>query len=234
MSSVWEESCILAPSLICLDLCNLERDVNILRDCDIDVLHVDILDGHFSPSMPIGLDVVKQLRQKTELVFDVHIMTTTPDYFLDEMIEIGAEQITVHYETLNHADRIIDKIKNAGIRAGLALKPATTLHVLDYIIDKLDNVLLMQINPGYAGYSGQTAAPYMERKIKELYEMISRTGCKTSIQLDGRVTKETIDKYANKEVCSFVVGSSCFSKNNLRQTVTELADYQKLLRKVKK
>ena len=104
MSNVWQEPCILSPSLICLDMCNLESQVRVLEDSGIQMLQVDILDGHFSPSMPLGLDTVRQLRQKTKLQFDCHVMVTEQDYFVDELLDIGVEQIVFHAETQPHID----------------------------------------------------------------------------------------------------------------------------------
>ena len=115
--SVWEEKCIISPSLICLDMCNLESQIRILEQSGINVLHVDILDGHFSPSMPLGLDTVKQLRKKTNLEFEAHVMVTEPQFFIDELIEAGASQIVFHIETCDHVDGMLNYIHSKGIRA---------------------------------------------------------------------------------------------------------------------
>ena len=135
---MWGESCILSPSLICLDLCNLERDVKTLEETGIQMLHIDILDGHFSPSMPLGLDTVRQLRARTDLQFDCHVMVTEQDYFIDELLDIGVEQIVFHGETQPHIDGMLNRIHDRGVRAGVALRPATPLSELEYVLEKCD------------------------------------------------------------------------------------------------
>ena len=141
MKEIWNESCILSPSLICLDMCNLEREVKTLEKAGIKMLHVDILDGHFSPSMPLGLDTVRQLRAKTDMFFDCHVMVTEQDYFVDELLDIGVDQIVFHGETQPHIDGMLNRIHAKGVKAGVALKPATPLSELEYVLDKCDTVL---------------------------------------------------------------------------------------------
>ena len=171
--SIWDERCILAPSLIsCCDLCNLEQSVKTLEDGGIELLHVDILDGHFSPSMPLGLDTVAQLRTRTSMPFDVHLMASENDYFVRELLDIGVEQLVFHAETERHIDNRLNQIHAAGARAGIALKPATPLSVLDYVLEKCDAVLLMLINPGYAQCRTEGQVPYAARKIRELREKV--------------------------------------------------------------
>ncbi|MBQ9595520.1 MAG: ribulose-phosphate 3-epimerase, partial [Synergistaceae bacterium] len=193
--SVWNEKCIISPSLICLDMCNLESQVKILEDNGIKALHVDILDGHFSPSMPLGLDTVRQLRAKTSLEFDCHIMVTEQDYFVNELLDIGVQQLIFHAETQPHIDGMLNRIHAAGVRAGVALKPATPLSVLDYVLEKCDSVLLMLINPGYAFVKGEKQVPYAERKIQELRNMIKARGLDTKIELDGRISPHNIQDW---------------------------------------
>ena len=139
--SVWEEKCIISPSLICLDMCNLESQIRILEQSGIQVLHVDILDGHFSPSMPLGLDTVRQLRQKTDMFFDCHVMVENQDFFVDELLDIGVQQIVFHAETQPHIDGMINRIHAKGVKAGIALKPSTPLSTVEYVLDKCDSVL---------------------------------------------------------------------------------------------
>lgn len=125
-NEIWAEKCILSPSLISVcDLCNLERSVHQLEEAGIEMLHVDILDGHFSPSMPLGLDTVRQLRKKTNMIFDVHLMATAHDFFVEELLDIGVEQLVFHGEMEPHMDNRLNQIRKAGVRAGVALKPGT-------------------------------------------------------------------------------------------------------------
>lgn len=214
MSSIWEKPCMYTPSLITLDLCNLEQQIRVLEQEGLEMLHVDILDGHFSPSMPLGLDTVRQLRDRTDLAFDCHVMVTEQDYFIDELLDIRVQQIVFHAETQPHIDGMINRIHAKGVRAGVALKPSTPLSTLEYVLEKCDTVLLMLINPGYAFMKGEKPVPYGERKILELKKMITDRGLNTKISLDGRISPEMVQKYGNGIADQFVLGSTCFKKGN--------------------
>ncbi len=222
MKEIWNEKCMFSPSLICLDLCNLERDIRVLENQGIKMLHVDIVDGTFSPSMPLGLDTVRQLREKTDLAFDCHIMTNTQDYFIDELLDIGVEQIVFHGETQPHIDGMLNRIHAKGVRAGVALKPATPLSELDYVLEKCDTVLLMLINPGYAFLKAEKQVPYGERKIQELKKMIESRHLDTKIEIDGRVSIQNITDYGKDLVDIFVTGSTCINRNQLEQGIKNL------------
>lgn len=213
--TIWKEPLIYAPSLIsCCDLCNVERSVRTLEEAGIGMLHVDILDGHFSPSMPLGLDTVRQLRGRTGLFFDCHLMVTEQDYFVDELLDIGVEQIVFHAETQPHIDGMLNRIHAAGVKAGVALKPATPLSQLEYVLEKCDTVLLMLINPGYASARGESQVPYAARKLRQLREMIDRRGLDTKIEIDGRISPDNIRAFG-KDVDLYVVGSTCVKKDTL-------------------
>ncbi len=222
MENVWNAPCVFSPSLICLDLCNLETQVRTLETAGIRVLHIDVLDGHFSPSMPLGLETVRQLRAKTRLLFDCHIMTTEQEYFIDELLDIGVDQIVFQAETQPHIDRMLDHIRQKGVRAGVALKPATPLSTLEYVLEKCDTVLLMLINPGYASEKGEKQVPYAERKIKDLRKMIRERGADTKIEIDGRVSADTIRTYGSGDVDIFVTGSTVMKRNDLTVSVQTL------------
>ena len=222
MKEIWNESCILSPSLICLDMCNLEREVKTLEKAGIKMLHVDILDGHFSPSMPLGLDTVRQLRAKTDMFFDCHVMVTEQDYFVDELLDIGVDQIVFHGETQPHIDGMLNRIHAKGVKAGVALKPATPLSELEYVLDKCDTVLLMLINPGYAFVKGEKQVTYADRKIRELRKMITDRGLKTKIEVDGRISPDNIRTYGLSVVDIFVTGSTCIKKDNMEQSLEDL------------
>lgn len=222
MSDLWKEQCIISPSLICLDMCNLESQVRILESHGIKALHVDILDGHFSPSMPLGLDTVRQLRKKTNLEFDCHVMVKEPDYFVDELLDIGVQQLVFHEETAEHLDGMLNRIHAKGVRAGVALKPGTPLSVLDYVLEKCDTVLLMLINPGYAFVKGEKQVAYADRKIRELRRMIDDRGLDTKIELDGRISPDNIRAYGKDTADYFVVGSTCIKRERLGESLQEL------------
>lgn len=224
MKEVWNESCIISPSLICLDMCNLEREVKTLEQAGIKMLHVDILDGHFSPSMPLGLDAVRQLRAKTDLFFDCHVMVTEQDYFVDELLDIGVDQIVFHGETQPHLDGMLNRIHAKGVKAGVALKPATPLTELEYVLDKCDTVLLMLINPGYAFVKGEKQVVYAARKIHELRSMIEKRGLDTKIEVDGRISMDNIRTYGKKDVDIFVTGSTCLKKDQMEQSLKDLME----------
>ncbi len=220
--SVWNEKCIISPSLICLDMCNLESQVREVEKAGIQMLHVDILDGHFSPSMPLGLDTVRQLRAKTDLAFDCHVMVTEQDYFVDELLDIGVEQIVFHAETQPHIDGMINRIHAKGVRAGVALKPATPLSTVEYVLDKCDTVLLMLINPGYAFVKGEKQVDYADRKIRELRKMINDRGLDTKIEVDGRISPANLQTYGREDVDLFVTGSTCLDRNDLAGSFAKL------------
>lgn len=222
MKEVWKESCILSPSLICLDMCNLEREVKTLEKNGIKMLHVDILDGHFSPSMPLGLDTVRQLRAKTDLFFDCHMMVTEQDYFVDELLDIGVDQIVFHVETQPHIDGMLNRIHAKGVRAGVALKPSTPLTELEYVLEKCDTVLLMLINPGYAFVKGEKQVVYADRKIRELRRMIRERGLDTKIEVDGRISPANIQMYGKEDVDIFVTGSTCIDRNEMGTSLQKL------------
>ncbi len=222
MKEIWNESCILSPSLICLDMCNLEREVRSLEKAGIKMLHVDILDGHFSPSMPLGLDTVRQLRAKTDMFFDCHVMVTEQDYFVDELLDMGVDQIVFHGETQPHIDGMLNRIHAKGVKAGVALKPSTPLTELEYVLDKCDTVLLMLINPGYAFVKGEKQVAYADRKIRELRKMITDRGLNTKIEVDGRISPDNIRTYGKGDVDIFVTGSTCIKKDNMEQSLEDL------------
>ena len=222
METIWEKPCMYSPSLICLDLCNLESQVRQVEQSGIEMLHVDILDGHFSPSMPLGLDTVRQLRAKTNLAFDCHVMVTEQDYFVDELLDIGVQQVVFHAETQPHIDGMLNRIHAAGARAGVALKPSTPLSVLEYVLEKCDTVLLMLINPGYAFVKGEKQVVYADRKIRELRKMIDERGLPTKIELDGRISQDNIRAYGKNTVEQFVVGSTCIKRDRMAESLREL------------
>lgn len=231
MADLWHERCILSPSLIsCCDLCNLESSVRKLENAGMEMLHVDILDGHFSPSMPLGLDTVRQLRKKTEMFFDVHVMTTAHDFFIRELLDIGVQNLVFHGEMEPHMDNRLNQIHKAGVKAGVALKPATSLSGLDYVLEKCDSVLLMLINPGYAQDKSEGQVPYADGKVRELHERIASRGLPTKIILDGRISRENMARFAPDGIADiFVAGSTCLDKSDLENSARALIAYRKTI-----
>lgn len=223
-SEIWNKKCMISPSLITLDMCNLESQVRQLEEAGIEMLHVDLLDGYFSPSMPLGLDAVRQLRRKTKLEFDVHLMANSNDFYVNELLDIGVQQLVFHAETEAHIDNRLNMIHARGVRAGVALKPATSLNTLDYILDKCDVVVLMLINPGYASSAAEQQVPYGARKIRELRKMISERGLDTRIEIDGRISRANMIDYAPQDVDIFVAGSTCIQRDDISRSVRELLE----------
>ena len=228
-TGIWGAPMLYSPSLIsCCDLCNVEGSVRELEDAGVSMLHVDILDGHFSPSMPLGLDTVRQLRSRTELFFDCHLMVTEQDYFVEELLDLGADQIVFHAETQPHIDGMLNRIHGAGAKAGVALKPATPLSALEYVLDKCDTVLLMLINPGYASAKGESQVPYARRKVQALREMIDRRGLETKIEIDGRISPENIRTFGT-DVDLYVVGSTCVKRDRLAEDIRALNELRQTI-----
>ena len=204
----------IAPSLICADLCNLERDVEQMSAIGCRMLHVDIIDGYFSPSMPIGLDTVRQLRGKTSLIFDVHVMAKSCAYFIDELLDIGAERVCFQIESEPTPSILLQRIRHHGAEAGIALAPSTPVRALEYLIEECNHVLLMQIDPGYASLCGTEKRPYMERKITELRELIAARNPAATIEIDGRVSVEDMPALKKLGVSTFVSGTGGFFRKD--------------------
>ncbi|MBH8590102.1 ribulose-phosphate 3-epimerase [Paenactinomyces guangxiensis] len=177
---------------MCADLCNLEKSVEEIKRAGLDTLHIDIIDGAFSPSMPLGIDTVKQLRNITDLDFDVHIMAYNNEFFIQEMLNIGVQQISFHLESGIHIDRYINLIRKNGVKVGAALNPATPLCTLDYVLPQVDTVLLMLINPGFATDQNESQVSYAVKKVGDLSQLIKKRGLDTRIEVDGRVSLDTI------------------------------------------
>lgn len=206
---------VLSPSIMCADLINLESGIKRLEDLSISNLHIDIIDGSFSPSMPLGIDTVKRMREATDMNFDIHIMSVDNEFFIQEMLKIGVQSITFHQETSLHSNRYINLIKDAGVKVGIAINPSTSLSSLDYIIDDIDMVCLMLINPGFATNKNEKQISFAQQKISDLKEMITNKKLNTSIQVDGRVSIESIPGLVMAGADNLVLGStSLFIKGN--------------------
>ena len=195
----------LSPSIMCAELCNLEADIRQLETAGITMLHFDLMDAHFVPNMPIGLSLIEQLRPKTACAFDIHLMVENNDFFVEAVAKIGVQQIAVHVESAVHLDRTLSVIQGHGIKAGAALNPATPLSALDYVLPRLDFVLIMTVNPGFAG---QKMVPATLRKISECREFLAERGASLPIEVDGNVSFENIPKMVAAGADILVGGSS--------------------------
>lgn len=198
----------LSPSIMCADLVDLKASVRELESAQVDALHIDIIDGAFSPAMPLGLDTVKRLREVTTLDFDVHIMALNNEFFVQKILDIGVQQISFHCESSRHIERLVSLIQSRGVKAGLALNPATPLSVLEYVLPQLDNVLLMLINPGYADNKHEQQVSYAVDKVRQLAALIRPLEHKPTIQVDGRVSFATIAQLVNAGANDLVLGST--------------------------
>ncbi len=198
----------ISPSIMCADLVNLESSIKDIEKLNVDSLHVDIIDGSFSPSMPLGIDTVKKIRSITSMKFDTHIMAMDNEFFVKELLDIGSECVTFHYETTLHIDRLINMIKKKGSKVGIALNPATSLSVLDYILPQCDKVLLMLINPGFATDKSEDIVSYAAQKVSDLRQMIDSKNLDVEIQVDGRVSFEAIPSLIKAGANNLVVGST--------------------------
>ena len=198
---------ILAPSILSADFASLGEDVKKAERSGAQYLHIDVMDGAFVPSLSLGFPVIKSIRRGTNLVFDVHLMICDPDRYIEEFAAAGAGIITVHAEACPHLNRTIASIKENGCKAGVALNPATPLTGLSYILDDLDMVLLMTVNPGFGG---QKYIESCTRKIRGLKRMISERDLEIDIEVDGGIKLDNVQKVLEAGANVIVAGSAVF------------------------
>jgi len=181
-----------------------------------DYIHIDVMDGHFVPNITIGPMIVKAVRRATELPLDVHLMISNPDYFIEDFVQAGADMITVHAEAVNHLHRSIQHIRGAGARPGVSLNPASSLQMIEYILEDVGMVLLMTVNPGFGG---QEFIPEVIPKIKRLREMIDERALNIELEVDGGIGPETINLVSSAGATVFVAGSAIFYSDDYAQTI---------------
>lgn len=210
---------MIAPSILSADFSRLGEEITAVAEAGADVIHIDVMDGHFVPNITIGPLVVDAVRKITDLPLDVHLMIADPDRYIDAFAEAGADWITVHVETCPHLHRTIQAIKGLGKKAGAVLNPATPLGSLEYVLDDLDLVMLMSVNPGFGG---QSFIPSAISKIRQLKEMIDARGLSTGIEMDGGISPKNLAEVASAGANIFVAGSAVFGQPDYAQVITAM------------
>ena len=200
----------LAPSILAADFTRLGEQVRTVDEAGAQYIHLDVMDGAFVPSISFGMPVIKSLREITDKVFDVHMMVEEPGRYVEDMRRCGADLITVHAEACTHLDRVVNQIKEGGMRAGVAVNPATPLSVLDPILEELDMVLIMTVNPGFGG---QKFIPYTMEKIRSLRRILTERGLAADIQVDGGISSANVREVLEAGANVFVAGSAVFGED---------------------
>ncbi|MFZ5352625.1 MAG: ribulose-phosphate 3-epimerase [Bacillota bacterium] len=209
----------IAPSILSADFANLERDIKRVEEAGADMLHIDVMDGHFVPNITIGHPVVKSLRKKSGLLFDCHLMISNPENYIDSFADSGADIITVHAEASVHLHRLLQMIKSKGIKAGVALNPATPLSMIEHVLYDLDMLLIMSVNPGFGG---QKFIPETFRKLALAKQMLDNAGLSVDIQVDGGVGLDNIAAAAKSGANIIVAGSAIFNSADIDFTINEM------------
>ena len=207
----------LAPSILSADFARLLEDVKKVEKAGCEYLHIDVMDGHFVPNITLGPAIVKSLRRDVNMVFDTHLMIENPDDYIKDFVDAGSDLIVVHAEACRHLHRTIQNIKSYNVKVGVALNPATSIESIKHIIEDVDMVLIMTVNPGFGG---QSFIESMLEKIKELTQLIDDKNLNVDIQVDGGIKPDNIHKVVEAGANIIVAGSAIFNSENIEETVS--------------
>jgi ribulose-phosphate 3-epimerase len=209
----------LSASILSADFGRLAAEIRTVEQAGADWIHVDVMDGHFVPNITIGPAVTRAIRQATSLPLDVHLMIEHPERYLEDFVEAGADWLGIHVEATVHLERLVQHIKELGVRATVALNPATPLSSIEVILGEVDMVLLMTVNPGF---SGQKFIPAVLPKIRRLRRMIDQQGLPVLLEVDGGMHLDTVDELVAAGVDVFVSGSGIFNENDVAENIRQL------------
>jgi len=210
---------IISPSVLSADFGHLQRDVELLNQSEAEWIHVDVMDGVFVPNISFGFPVLQAIRQHTTKFIDVHLMIVEPEKYIEQFRTAGADLISVHYESTLHLDRLIHQIKTTGAQAGVVLNPATPVSVLSEVIQPLDLVLIMSVNPGFGG---QSFIPNSLHKVMDCKNLIAAKGSKAKIQVDGGVNLQNAGSLIAAGADVLVAGNAVFKSENPSETIRQL------------
>jgi ribulose-phosphate 3-epimerase len=206
----------IAPSILSADFTKLGEEIKAVEAAGADYIHIDVMDGHFVPNITVGPMIVKAARKVTNLPLDVHLMIENPERYIDDFVEAGSDVITIHVETVTHLHRLLGVIKDAGIKAGTALNPATPLSSIQHVLHIMDMAVVMTVNPGFGG---QSFIPEVLPKIEELKRIKDEKGMEIDIEVDGGITVENIAQVARAGANVFVAGNAVFGSSNYMETI---------------